>query len=133
MPFLELSRCNKAMCRETSVPQRAGLRTHVKSRLNLGTILHYKITESLPSVYVLKCSLTTQFRRQIHQEVIQEDPLATFKSFGRNFELGKKQSDNFFVDLSFLKFHQLTKSGYIACCAFQVLSAHQFLVLLLPF
>jgi hypothetical protein len=37
------------------------------------------------------------------------------------------------VDLSFLKFHQLTKSGYIACCAFQVLSAHQFLVLLLPF
>ncbi len=55
MPFLELSKCNKAMCQETSVPQRAGLRTHGKSRLNLGTILHYKITKSFPSVYVLKC------------------------------------------------------------------------------
>jgi hypothetical protein len=82
MPFLELSKCNKAMCRETSVPQRAGLRTHVKSRWNLGTISHYKITKSFPSVYVFKCSMTTQYKRQIHQEVIQGDPLATFKSFG---------------------------------------------------
>lgn len=70
MPFLELSKCNKAMCRETSVPPRAGLRTHVKSRLNLGTISHYKITKSFPSVYVLNCSLTAQCKWQIHQEEV---------------------------------------------------------------